>query len=149
MGIISGLGSFRGQFGDHFRVRDHFGVGIISGAVQSSAVLTYLTGGCHFSNLRHVCGDRFHALRSPWVSGVEMKIYERSLQALLSSAPSLARSREAHFAYPNRRACSQASFGYVEQLPLWKHENNLKKSHLYSLYNVLTTSLPGCCVECR
>ena len=35
MGIISGLGSFRGQFGDHFRVRDHFGVGIISGAVQT------------------------------------------------------------------------------------------------------------------
>ena len=34
MGIISGLGSFRGQFGDHFRVGDHFGVGIISGAVQ-------------------------------------------------------------------------------------------------------------------
>ena len=26
-------------------------------------------------------------------------------------APSLARSREAHFAYPNRRACSQASSG--------------------------------------
>ena len=36
MGIISGLGSFRGQFGDHFRVGDHFGVGIISGAVQMS-----------------------------------------------------------------------------------------------------------------
>ena len=36
MGIISGLGSFRGQFGDHFRVGDHFGVGIISGAVQHS-----------------------------------------------------------------------------------------------------------------
>ena len=34
MGIISGLGSFRGRFGDHFRVEDHFGVGIISGAVQ-------------------------------------------------------------------------------------------------------------------
>ena len=34
-----------------------------------------------------VCGDRFHALRRPGVSGVEMKIYERSLQALLSSAP--------------------------------------------------------------
>ena len=34
MGIISGLGSFQGQFGDHFRVGDHFGVGIISGAVQ-------------------------------------------------------------------------------------------------------------------
>ena len=44
-------------------------------------------GGCHFSNLRHVCGDSFHALRSPGVSGMEMKIYERSLQALFSSAP--------------------------------------------------------------
>ena len=31
-------GSFRDQFGDHIRVGDHFGVGIISGAVQSSAV---------------------------------------------------------------------------------------------------------------
>ena len=38
MGIISGLGSFRGQFGDHFRVGDHFGVGIISGAVQAPSV---------------------------------------------------------------------------------------------------------------
>ena len=28
-------GSFRGQFEDHFRVGDHFGVGIISGAVQA------------------------------------------------------------------------------------------------------------------
>ena len=27
MGIISGSGSFRGRFGDHFRVGDHFGVG--------------------------------------------------------------------------------------------------------------------------
>ena len=27
-------GSFRGPFGGHFRVGDHFGVGIISGAVQ-------------------------------------------------------------------------------------------------------------------
>ena len=44
------------------------------------------TGVCHFSNRRDVCGDSFHALRSPGVSGVEMKIYERSLQALLSSA---------------------------------------------------------------
>ena len=26
--------SFRGRFGDHFRVGDHFGVGIISGVVQ-------------------------------------------------------------------------------------------------------------------
>ena len=31
------MGSFRGQFGDHFRVGDHFGVGIISGAVHISA----------------------------------------------------------------------------------------------------------------
>ena len=30
------------------------------------------------------------------------------------SAPSLARSREAHFAYPNRRACSQASGLVIE-----------------------------------
>ena len=34
MGIISGSVSFRGRFGDHFKVGDHFGVGIISGAVQ-------------------------------------------------------------------------------------------------------------------
>ena len=40
--------------------------------------------GCHFSNLRHVCSDSFHALRCPGVCGVEMKIYEKSLQALLS-----------------------------------------------------------------
>ena len=52
-----------------------------------SAVLTYLTGSCHFFNLQHVCSDSFHALRSPGVSGEEIKIYERSLQALLSSAP--------------------------------------------------------------
>ena len=39
MGIISGSGSFRGRFGDHFRVGDHFGVGIISGAVQRSMKL--------------------------------------------------------------------------------------------------------------
>ena len=29
----------------------------------------YLTRGCHFSNLRHVCGDSFHALRCPGASG--------------------------------------------------------------------------------
>ena len=34
MGIISGSVSFRGRFGDHFLVGDHFGVGIISGDVQ-------------------------------------------------------------------------------------------------------------------
>ena len=32
--------SFRGRFGDHFRVGDHFGVGIISGAVQFSLPLS-------------------------------------------------------------------------------------------------------------
>ena len=36
VGIISGSESFRGQLGDQFRVGDHFGVGIISGAVQTS-----------------------------------------------------------------------------------------------------------------
>ena len=46
-----------------------------------------LTGAFHFSNRRDVCGDRFHALQSHGVSGLKMKIYERSLQALLSSAP--------------------------------------------------------------
>ena len=35
MRIISGSISFRGLFRDHLRVGDHFGVGIISGAVQS------------------------------------------------------------------------------------------------------------------
>ena len=34
MGVILGSVSFRGRFGDHFRVGDHFGVGIISGGVQ-------------------------------------------------------------------------------------------------------------------
>ena len=28
-----------------------------------------MTGGCHFSNLRHVCGDSFHALQCPGVFG--------------------------------------------------------------------------------
>ena len=50
MGIISGLGSFRGQFGDHFRVGDHFGVGIISGAVQPS-----LQGSCNGMGLYFAC----------------------------------------------------------------------------------------------
>ena len=38
-------------------------------------------------------------------------------QALLFGrvAPSLARSREAHFAYPNRRACSQASWTFTNR----------------------------------
>ena len=36
LGIISGSGSFQGQFGDHFGVGDYFVVGIISGAVHIS-----------------------------------------------------------------------------------------------------------------
>ena len=40
--IISGPGSFRGRFGDRFRVGDHFGVGIISGAVQAFVQLHWL-----------------------------------------------------------------------------------------------------------
>ena len=46
-----------------------------------------LTGACQFSNLRHVCGDNFHALQCTGVSGVEMKFYERRLQALPFSSP--------------------------------------------------------------
>ena len=34
MEIILASGSFRGQFGDHFRVGNDFGVRVISGAVQ-------------------------------------------------------------------------------------------------------------------
>ena len=57
-------------------------------ASETSLARTAVTsGGCHFFNLRHVYVDSFHALPSPGVSGVEMKIYERSLQALLSSVP--------------------------------------------------------------
>ena len=52
MGIISGLGSFQGQFGDHFRVGDHFGVGIISGAVQANLFPFY-----HFLGFR---AKKFH-----------------------------------------------------------------------------------------
>ena len=37
-GIISGAGSFQGRFGVNFGVGDHFGVGIISGAVQITHV---------------------------------------------------------------------------------------------------------------
>ena len=47
-----------------------------------------------------------------------MKFYERSLQALLSSAARrpLACSRENRFARPNRRAYSQATIGTIGKL---------------------------------
>ena len=48
MGIISGSGSFRGRFGDHFRVGDPFGVGITSGAVQSSPLVKLEFGDAGF-----------------------------------------------------------------------------------------------------
>ena len=48
MEIISGSGSFRGRFGDHFRVGDHFGVGIISGAVQVVLCQAVLYSHCSF-----------------------------------------------------------------------------------------------------
>ena len=74
-----------------------------------------MTGGCHFSNLRHVCGDSFHALQCPGVSGVKMRVYGKSLQALLSlPRPPLSRllsraSRTSTFHdIPKWRACSQA-----------------------------------------
>ena len=39
-------GSFRGQFGDHFRVGDHFGVGIISGGctIPAKIIVIVLLG---------------------------------------------------------------------------------------------------------
>ena len=33
-----------------------------------------LTGGCHFSNLRHICGGSFLALQCPGISGVRVII---------------------------------------------------------------------------
>ena len=120
-------------------------------------------GGCRFSNLRHVCGDSFHALRSPgarsiqpkfqpvrpgklfhlkrwtrffetfpvepnrsiefwtkifrkfWLNGSRPRGFRggnENLWEIVASSPllgpSLARSREARFACPDRRACSQA-----------------------------------------
>ena len=55
MGIILGSGSFRGRFGDHFRVGDHFGVRIISGAVQALAT----TWACE-RLADYLIGKRFH-----------------------------------------------------------------------------------------
>ena len=47
MGIISGSVSFRGRFGDHFRVGYHFGVGSISGAVQVTVCIGLLKSLVH------------------------------------------------------------------------------------------------------
>ena len=58
MGIISGLGSFRGRFWDHFKVGDHFGVGIISGAVQASKNENFIDQTDHYflvPKLRKTC----------------------------------------------------------------------------------------------
>ena len=72
-------------------------------------MLTYLTGSCHFSNLQYVCGDSFHALQSPGVSRAEMKIYERSMQALLLPAPR-------GFAAPSRVLTRLASLAQTGEL---------------------------------
>ena len=47
----------------------------------------HISGKKRCFDAAHVCGNSFHALRCPAVFGVEMKIYERSLQALLSQPP--------------------------------------------------------------
>ena len=44
----------------------------------------HISGKKRCFDAAHVFGTSFHALRCPAVFGVEMKIYERSLQALLS-----------------------------------------------------------------
>ena len=65
MGIISGLGSFRGLFGDHFRVGDHFGVGIISGAVQMPSRL--VTDACQIA-AEFVKSKKIQSTSSPFHS---------------------------------------------------------------------------------
>jgi len=44
----------------------------------------YISGKKRCFDAAHVCGNSFHALRCPGVFGMEMKIYERSLEAILS-----------------------------------------------------------------
>ena len=54
-------------------------------------------------------------------------------------APSLARSRKAHFAYPNRRACSQANNGTL-----------CRTAQIRKLYSISCsyTDLKAYCIEC-
>ena len=74
MGIISGSGSFRGRFGDYFRVGDHFGVGIISGAVQAS---TY-----NSSNLKSGVSNLFQRLMKLLPKQTRRRRYPKSLYQL-------------------------------------------------------------------
>ena len=67
-----------------------------------------LTGGCHFSNLRHVCGDSFHALQCLRVSGVEMKFMGDHCKLSFSHLPPAFAS--AFHNIPKWRACSQAKY---------------------------------------
>ena len=90
-----------------------------------------LTGSCHFSNLRHICGDSFHTLQSPRVSREEMKIYERSLQALLSLPhPPLPRlpSRATH-------ACTFHDSPQMESLLAGYKRDNYRPKPQHILYD--------------
>ena len=90
-----------------------------------------LTGGCHFSNLWHICGDSFHTLQSPRVSRKEMKIYERSLQALLSLPhPPLPRlpSRATH-------ACTIHDSPQMESLLAGYKRDNYRPKPQHILYD--------------
>ena len=66
MGIISGLGSFQGQFGDHFRVGDHFGVGIISGAVQINLYFFKSNSFKTQQNIKEFLCNTFEFIIIPW-----------------------------------------------------------------------------------
>ena len=74
------------------------------------------------SNLRHVCGDGFHALRCFGTSGVEMKIYEWSLQALLP--------------LPRPRFC-QSPLACLSRVHFSRYPSRLSDRHLILMFLVL------------
>ena len=85
MGIISGSGSYRGRFGDHVRVGDHFGVGIISGAVQSNLekmLETKTWEGEMIDRSRETTEGREEG-------GVENRVFEERRPERLATAPNL------------------------------------------------------------
>ena len=116
------------------------------------------------SNLRHVCGDSFHALRCSGTSGVEMKIYEWSLQALLPlprprfcQSPLACLSRVHFSRYPSRLSDLHLilMFSGPLQQDLFKEKWSLAKCTSNKIIVTLVTrfavffTLPSCCVNTR
>ena len=71
-------GSFRGRFGDHFRVGDHFGVGIISGAVQYAfwsrggvKGKNHRSKGCSIFALKTICARTESGKNSPYGNSLQ------------------------------------------------------------------------------